>query len=278
MTDTPARKQGMIIETDEEYHGGPGVSKSGLWELWTKTPFHFRHMVHEDKPHFAIGKAAHIAILEPDTLEGRVTRGPEDRRGNKWKEAQDFAAHHQTILLTASDYDLAMLIRDVAANNRFIRQMQNSDTLVETSFYADDAETGRLIKCRPDMYSPSMKIACDLKNMADASAVEFARSVARMGYHVQDAMYSDVLTQAGHDIEAFFFVVFEKSEPPLVAVYELDAAAVAEGHAIYRAALAKYHECVKADTWPGYPEDIQTIGLRSKWDYVLTNPEEVNQP
>lgn len=269
-----ATKLGMITETDDEYHGGPGVSKSGLWELWTKTPFHFRHMVHEDKPHFAIGKAAHIAILEPETLEMRVTRGPEDRRGNKWKEAQDFAEFHKTILLTASDYDLAMIIRDLAAQNPFVRQMQSNDPIVETSFYANDAETGRLIKCRPDLYSRKLKVACDIKNMASASPNDFSRSVGMMGYHMQDAVYTDVLTQAGEDIEGFFFIVFEKSEPPMVAVYELDAAAVAEGHAVYRAALAKYDECAKADVWPGYPEGIQQVGLRSKWDYVLTNPNE----
>lgn len=267
-------KLGMIAETDEEYHGGEGVSKSGLWKLWTKTPFHFRHQVEEDKPHFAIGKAAHIAILEPEKLEISVTKGPEDRRGNKWKEAQDFAAFHNTILLTASDYDLAMIIRDVAVTNAFIRQMQEGDPIIETSFYAQDAETGMQIKARPDMYSRKHNIIADIKNMADASATEFARSVAKMGYHVQDPVYTDVLTQAGEEVEGFFFIVFEKSEPPLVAVYELDAAAIAEGHAIYRAALAKYAECVKADTWPGYPETIQKIGLRSKWDYVLTNPEQ----
>lgn len=262
------------IEDDASYHAGEGVSKSGLWTLWSKTPFHYRYGVRESRPQFDVGKAAHIAILEPERLETSITRGPVDRRGNKWKEAQDFAEFHKTILLTEGDFEQVMLIRDLAATSSILDTMRDGGAIVETSAYHVDEETGVLVKTRPDMYNPKHKIICDIKNMADGSAGAFSRDVAKFGYHVQETMYSDVWEKgSGNEVEAFVFVVFEKSEPPMLAAYELDSDAAKEGHAIYRAALAKYAECLKADNWPGYPDEVQRIGLRSKWDFKMVEPE-----
>lgn len=262
----------IVHNTDEEYHEGEGTSKSKLWKLYDETPFHARYGKRKESNAFDIGKAAHVAILEPEVLENRVTRGPADRRGNKWKEAQDFANHFNTILLTESDHDQVMLIRDLAATVPEVRLMQEGEKMQEVSAYHVDEETGVLVKTRPDVYNVKNKIIGDVKNMAKADFMSFQRDVGKFGYHVQDAIYSDVWSKgSGLDVEAFFFIVFEKSEPPLVACYELDAPAVAEGHAIYRKALAQWAECEKTGEWPGYPAGIQQIGLR-RWDYRETEP------
>ncbi len=261
------------IEDDEAYHSGEGVSKSGLWELYTKTPFHYRYVERPARTALEVGKASHIAILEPERLEAAIVRGPADRRGNKWKEAQDFATFSQAILLTEADHDLVMRIRDVAATVPELDTMRDGEHIVETSAYHVDEETGMLVKTRPDMYNVQHRIICDIKNMADASKAAFERDAGKFGYHVQEAVYSDVWAKgAEHPVEAFFFVVFEKSNPPMVAVYELDANAVAEGHAIYRAALARYKECFERDEWPGYEPGVQKISLRP-FAYRLTTPE-----
>lgn len=261
------------IETDEEYHEGDGVSKSGLWELWTKTPFHYRHVERKPSNEKDLGKASHIAILEPETLEARVSKGPADRRGNKWKEFKDFCTFSSTIPLVEEDYDQALRIRDLSENCEPLRIMRSSETIVETSAYHVDEETGMLVKTRPDMFNISHRLICDIKTAASAHPDAFARSVAKFGYHVQDPLYTDVWAKgSGYEVDAFFFIVFEKSTPPMMAVYELDASAVAEGHAIYRAALAKYAECFKADEWPGYSPDVRKLHLKP-WDYKLTQPE-----
>lgn len=258
------------IETDDEYHAGEGVSKSGLWELWNKTPFHFKFGVREDKPQFQVGHAAHIAILEPERLESSVAKGPADRRGNKWKEFIDYTDFHKLIPLTEGDFDQVMLIRDLAETSPHLDIMRDGGAIVETSAYHVDEETGVLVKARPDMYNPKHKIICDIKNMADGSLNGFSRDIGKFGYHVQDAIYSEIWEKgSGHEVEAFFFLVFEKSEPPMLAIYEMDAPAVAEGHAVYRAALAKYAECLAANEWPGYSKEVQRVSLR-KWDYKLT--------
>ena len=171
--------------------------------------------------------------------------------------------HHSLIPLTAGDFDQVMLIRDLAATNAQLDIMRDGGAIVETSAYHVDEETGMLVKCRPDIVNPKHRLIADIKNMADGSASAFSpATLPKFGYHVQDPMYSEIWEKgAGMEVEGFFFVVFEKTEPPLLAVYELDAAAVAEGHAIYRAALKRYAECMADDMWPGYPTDVQRIKL-----------------
>ena len=261
------------IETDEEYHAGEGVSKSKLWTLDTKTPFHAQFGARVEKPHFTIGKAAHCAILEPEELEQRYTKGPDARRNsNEWKHAEDFARHAGTTLLKPDDYDMAMVIRDLASTVPELELMRQGESIVETSAYHVDEETGVLVKTRPDIYNVNHCLIGDIKNMADGSPDAFKRDVGKFGYHMQHALYSDIWAKgSGHQVDGFFFIVFEKSNPPMVAVYELTAAAIAEGYARYRAALKRYADCLKSDTWPGYPEGVQQIGLRY-YDYKLTQP------
>lgn len=269
----------MKIETDEEYHAGEGVSKSKLHKLITKTPFHAQFGARKETQAFQIGKAAHCAILEPEELEGRYTKGPDARRNsNEWKHAEDFARHAGTTLLKPDDYDTAMMIRDLASTVPELELMRQGQTIVETSAYHVDEETGVLVKTRPDLYNVEHKLIGDIKNMADASPEAFKRDVGKFGYHMQHSMYSEVWEKGSdYEVDGFFFIVFEKSNPPMVAVYELTAAAIAEGHAMYRAALEKYAECVKADEFPGYPSGVQQIGLRY-YDYRYTAPPQDEEP
>lgn len=263
------------IEDDATYHGGEGVSKSGLWKLWSKTPYHFRFGAKKETTALDVGKAAHLAILQPELFEGAVIRGPADRRGNKWKEAQDFADFSKAILLTQDDYDQCLAIRELAATCAELDVLRGGEHIIETSAYHVDEETGVLVKTKPDVYSVQHKIIADIKNMADASFDAFRRDIPKFGYHMQEASYTDIWSNgSGYDVDGFLFVVMEKSDPPMLAVYELDAPAVAEGHAIYREALRRYAECERTNTWPGYPSGVQRIGLRDRWAYKMTTPPE----
>lgn len=261
------------IQTDEEYHGGEGVSNSTLTKLINKSPFHSRYEAYKAQHHFDIGKAAHIAILEPERLEDAVMCGPIDRRGNKWKEAEDMAEHFGKILLVEKDYETALLIRDLSMTIPELELMRRDpDHMIETAAYHEDEETGMLTKCKPDFYSPSLSAILDIKNMADASPDGFRSSVGRFGYHMQDAMYSDVWAKgSGMQVDVFFFLVFEKSSPPCYAFYELTPSAKNEGYEMYRLALKKYAECHENNHWPAYGDGIRKLNLK-KWDYKATIP------
>lgn len=265
----------IVHQTDEEYHGGEGYSKSFLYKAYTKTPFHARFEKRKETAALLVGKAAHIAILQPELLEQSVTRGPAARgNSNVWKEAQDFANAAGTMLLKPDEHDTVMLIRDLAANVPEIVLMQESEQHTETAAYHTDEATGLLLKTKPDIYSVTHRLIGDVKNMADASWPSFQRDVGKFGYHFQHALYSDVWEKGAElPVDGFFFIVFEKSDPPMVACYELKPSAVKEGYEQYRAAVEMVAACEAKNEWPGYPSGVQRIGLR-RYDHKLTPPPE----
>ena len=263
------------IESDTDYHkNSEAVSRSGLWRLWTKTPAHFRYVRQPETSALALGRAAHTAILEPDTFAERVREGPADRRGARWKDALAEAEAAGATLLTEAEYRMALEIRDAASGVAELKLLLSGCEKIENSAYAPDSQFNHVsVKCRPDIYNPAYRLMADVKTAADASPDAFARAVATYGYHMQDALYSEVWELAGGGgVDGFFFIVLEKTSPPQIAVYELDEAAVAEGRAIYREAVEMYSDCQAAQVWPGYPAGVQKIGLRGRWDYRLTDP------
>lgn len=291
-------KPGIYPMTNEDYHASEGISNSGLWTIYTKSPAHYRFPPpRKEAVHFNVGNAAHDAILQPDVWETKYYRGPAARgNSNEWKNAAEFAAHNSLIILKPDDYDSVLFIRDAALAVSTIRELVQSG-MIETAGFWIDAETGMLCRCKPDLYSPALSVILDIKTTADARPDSFARSMRNFGYHCQEAFYSDGWPQAaaavkgGGPVDGWVFAAIEKEEPYEIALYETVPAVVDEGRAIYRRALATYAECMKREAdpallamahnsgaaeasrfaWPGYPKSIQQIDM-SRWAYTLTTP------
>lgn len=246
----------LIVEPDTTYHSHPAFSKSKLWKYYTLTPYSAEFSPSQRKPQFDVGHAAHTAILEPELLDSLVIKGPEDRRGNKWSLPYAEAEADGKTLLTESDYDLVMMIRDVAETVPEVRLMRPG-AIIERSCYAKDEETGADIKCRPDLYNPRLKGMLDIKNLADISDDAWSRDIGKWGYNMQDAMYRDVWRQGtGDDVDFFFFVCFSKTLPVEVVCRELVAIDVEEGFAAYRQALKIAQECREKQEWPSYQRGV----------------------
>ncbi len=269
---------------NDVYHSGPGVSKSGLWTIHTKSPAHYKFPPPRDEDSTTakatkdFGSAAHIAILEPERLEAGVFKGPEDRRGNPWKDAVSYAEGNGMICLVAKDYDNMLALRDtVHANQRInslitgsLPHVAKDKPEVEYSGYWIDPETGELCRCRPDLYRPDMKIMIDLKSTESAHPEAFARSVVNYGYHAQEAFYSDGYRALDREVEGFLFLAWEKKSPFAFGLYELPPSIVDEGRAIMRQALGRYAECQKNNHWPSYSEDVTELSFK-RWNYALTD-------
>jgi hypothetical protein len=54
--------------------------------------------------------------------------------------------------------------------------------------------------------------------------------------------------------------VQEKTPPYLVSVIELGEMALTIGRHEYRKAIDIFARCVETDTWPGYGDDVVTVG------------------
>jgi hypothetical protein len=251
----------------DDYHAGPGISKSGLWTLYNRTPYHYKYEVRAETSSQRFGTAAHTAVLEPELFTARFVRGPVDRRGNKWTDACKAAVDTGRQCLTESEYDDAQRLRDALHRNPLIQRLTAGQPAVEKSGYWIDPQTEELCRCRPDLYNPDLRIMGDLKSTTDASAREWVKRVADYGFHVQEAFYRAGWEFAGGgDVEGFVFITVEKSAPFAHAVYELDLPSVAEGAAVARKALEMYRACRLADQWPGYAADVQELAL-PRWAY-----------
>lgn len=252
--------------SNEDYHAGPGVSKSGLWTLHSKTPAHFKGMERKETKAMTFGSAAHMAVLEPDLLERTYGCLPKGHNGTTTagKAATQAVKEAGLIPLKYDEYQGVLRIRDLLHADPLIQRL-TSGAVYEQSAYWIDEETGELCRCRPDIYSPALKMMADVKTCRDASAWKFGKDIEDYGYHVQDAFYSDGWQAAGGgDVDAFVFIAIESEAPHLFQIYELDPTDKDQGRAIYRQALNRYAECKRTGIWPGYAGGVQTI-TRPKW-------------
>jgi hypothetical protein len=255
---------------NEDYHAGPGVSKSGLWTIETQSPAHYKFGKRKETNAFDFGEGCHLAILQPNLFEAQVVRGPDDRRGNKWKDVAEFCASEGKLLLTSGDYDGVLAIRDaVHADERIASIITGGKPEIEASGYWIDPATGHICRCRPDLYRGDLSGILDVKSARSAHPDAFARAVVSYGYHAQEAHYSDGWRTLGRQVDWFAFLVFEKEPPYAFAVYELPPSIVDEGRAVMRKALDTYAECVKANHWPAYGEGVQELSFK-RWAYRLT--------
>lgn len=256
--------------SNDAYHAGPGISKSGLWTIHTKTPAHYRFAERDDNPVFDLGTAIHTAILEPEKYEATVFKGPADRRGNKWTDAVAEATNLGKLLLTAGDYEAALVVRDAVHADAWVNAIiTQGNPLVENSAYAVDEVTGVLRRCRPDLHRTDLGVMLDVKSSVSAHPDDFARSVINYGYHAQEAFYTDTFRDAGGSIDAFCFLVVEKKAPFAFAIYELPPSIVDEGRVIMRKALDTYAECERTGSWPAYGGGVQELSFK-RWAYRET--------
>jgi hypothetical protein len=108
------------------------------------------------------------------------------------------------------------------------------------------------------------RVAVDLKTTVDASKRAFEKSVASYQYDVQRAWYLDALNAATgpipHGAEPeMVFVAVEKEPPYLVAVHQIPASWAEKGHTKAAVARRLFAECTTAQTWPGYPVEVQLL-------------------
>lgn len=250
----------MISNAD--YHADPAVSASHLHAI-SKSPYHYwsRFLDPNRKPveptaAMRLGSLVHTAVLEPDDLLQRYAVAP-DRRTKAGKEQAERIAAEGMEAVSEADMTLALSMASSVRSHPAAAALL-AQGKAEQSFWWTDSTTGLRCKCRPDWFYSSTII--DLKTTADASPAGFARSVATFRYHVQASHYLSGL----HGAERFLFIAVEKAAPYAVAVYELDAEAMAAGNELRLRDIRMIADCQATQEWPGYGDDCQTLSL-PKW-------------
>lgn len=268
------------------------------WLSWSRmkklvppsTPAHFKASMaagEERKRHFDLGKVVHALTLgEGDEFEVvqalNKSKEPYDARDYITVSAQ---AHRDAIYDAGKVPILRPELNTAEAMAASVRNHPLASALLtngrpEVSLFWIDAETG--VKCRarldwlPNKAAGHPLIVADLKTAATAAPREFAKSAAKFGYYGQAAHYSDGIKALGIDSDpAFMFVVVEKTDPHLVIVGQFtDALDMQLARATVDHARRLYRECIEADRWPGYPEDVIELSLPAwlHYEFEDANP------
>lgn len=280
--------------SNDDYHNGPGVSKSGLDLIHDRSPLHYweRYINPDREPRketeaLKLGQALHTAILEPEEMDARYVVVPEDAprkpsitQINAKKPSDDtlyaigwwsdFNEQHEgKVILDADDFDMVQKVATNARNHPLARNILSVGAAEQSVFWIDP-ETGVLCKCRPDwLIDPNPNFAIlDLKSALDASPDGFQRSAYNYGYHRAAAWYLDGVEAAtGERPDAFMFLAVEKEAPYAVAYYYADDDMITAGKRENREALRTYAECLSSGKWPGYADRLLPLGL-PRWAQV----------
>ena len=255
--------------SNADYHAHPAISKSGLDKI-AKSPAHYkasRETKHEDSDALVFGSAFHDYILLPDTFQTAYTVLPPDFNGRTKKGKamlESIQQSGQTVLKAEWLTAIEGMAAAIAAHPKASVLLQGGKA--EQSIFWTDGESGIDCRCRPDYLNPS-SIIVDLKSTTDASPEEFARSVAKYRYHVQDAFYSEGYYQAtGQWPRGFVFIAVEKTAPYAVACYSLNDDAKAYGRELFRRDLKTLLEAEKSQEWTAYSQEIEILSLPA-WAY-----------
>lgn len=264
----------------EEYHKRElgVVHSTALKELIDRSPAHYKAWVEglrgtNETPALEFGRLVHLAILEPDRFADTYAVAPdfgdlrktdrtttEEARDNRAAK-QEWESSHRSCEHVSHEWMARISGMAKSVANHPIASVILRGGVAETTVRWVDSETGLKCKCRPDYWVKSRNIVADLKTCDDASPAGFARSVAKYGYHRQDALYRDGMAESGEQISHFIFIAVEKEPPYACAVHVLDQDAVGTGYRAVRSAINTLAQCMKTGVWPAYKTGITEITL-----------------
>ncbi len=263
---------------EPEYHGDRGsLSVSGAKLLLPPScPAKFREQQDNPPPPKAVfdfGSLAHalilgagpeLEILDPQVhglkADGTVADVP--AMTGMWKKAATAVRAVGKLPVSTDDYAAALAMRDAVMAHPVARDLF-TDGAPEVSLYQHDPESGVRLRGRVDWLRADGQIV-DLKTSVTANPAELVRRFWQYGYYMQHAWYADLVAAQGievPEVDAFRFVVVEKTPPYLVTVVGYDAEAVEEGRRLNRLAIRTYAECMESGAWPGYSDGVVTLSL-----------------
>jgi len=258
------------------------VNTGALKVLHGKTPAHYRAWLEEEPDEeskaLEFGRALHCAMLEPAIFDATYVQ-PVEHPYRRPTAMQRNAKKPSDATLAAIGYwdawnaANAGMIEITVAEKRMIQGMAaavmahpEASILAlasrrEVTVIWTDRRTGLLCKARYDLWDDRIVVIGDVKSTEDATPSAFSRSVARYGYHIQDAHYLDGARSLGFTQADFVFIAVEKEPPHGTITYRLNEESRKHGHELRYRAMDTLAECIETDRWPGYESGIQNLSL-----------------
>lgn len=247
-----------------EYQAMKALSASGCWALadinegcplkfWLDSPWNpAREPINTTQ--FDIGKAAHLAVLEPNLLMERVVPHDfDDYRSKEAKRVRDESYEAGKIPLKPDEWAIVAGIRDAIESDPLARGAFVGEGQSEVTAVWRDQDYGVPCKARADRVLDGGRILVDLKTATSAHPIGFGKALWEHGYFTRAAWYLDGWEAAtGQRPDEYWFVVVEKKPPYLTAVHKLPEQDIEEGRIINRIAVATFDACMSRNDWPGY--------------------------
>lgn len=317
-------KHGIAIQDKmEQYLASDNIPSSGLKEV-LKNPANFffylndrKRIFQKDKPHFQLGTFLHMAFLEPKlfkkvkveptvnraSTKGCITLANFYRKVNKDKsgiifddmkigDIREYIEKAQAsckYLMVAEEHkiiiDILMKNRETYGGGIIPKIMKGS--VVETSFYGVDEQTGIKVKVRPDAINIKENIGVNavisVKSTGTDSFQRFVNDTAKFQYELSEGMYQQVISGVTErKFDATIMVMFQTVAPFQVAVVWWLPEDLQNGKYKYRYALDTAKECLERGLYPGY-ESLAEEGnsgiillKQPTWAHKVLSPVELD--
>lgn len=258
--------------TWQQYSALPGVNWSKLKWMLT-SPKHYRWFVEHptpDSPAFALGRAVHLLVLEPERLSDTYTIWQGDRRAGKLYEKFVSAAKGVGLEVVRNlDLEEAYQVAD-AVRRHPVAAAVLREGRAERSISWQDPDTNVWCKGRIDWLTTldvrlqdvgvggelGATVVCDLKTSRDITTEFLTRSFDRCLYHAQMAFYAD-----GCQADVVVVIVVESVPPYDVRVLQIPIDVLEVGRTIYKRCLRRMVEVVAANDWRGVSSTVEEYTL-----------------
>jgi len=256
----------LIIKnlSHSEYHKRPEIGASDL-KQFRLSPAHFRYWKDhgtEETDAQRLGTLAHCLILEPEKFSERFCCGGKKlnwtkRDGREQKMWQQDTEMEGLKVVYDHELQASEMMDKSIRSNEFAKELLTSNGLVECTVLSE--VLGAQCKCRPDRLVDSGPII-DIKSTRCAHKDFFSKDALKYGYHIQAALYLDIInSERGHNNTEHFIIAIENEPPYGVCIHLFPEMEIELGRHEYRKYLTLLQECMEYDSWPGYPEKPQEL-------------------
>jgi hypothetical protein len=263
--------------TDQEYHSNKEhISKSGLSEI-KMSPMHYKEGTESDegedekKEALIFGSAYHCYILEPKKWEEEyyvmddskvylalIDKGFTNPRNTKdykqWVDSEMQIIGEKKVIKKAM-FDRIKAMRDRLFSHPYAKMLLTNGRAEVGYMGTMETEIGTInIKFKPDYIKDVKHLVIDLKTTRNASKKGFPKEAADHNYHIQAALYADLMSKMeGQNRDfTFVFIAQEKKKPFAFNLFEAGVKFIAQGRYEYEMLLQLYKYCIDNNKWPGY--------------------------
>lgn len=260
-------KEGIYSGMPEDvYFATFAISNSGLKEF-DIAPDRYKRGEREQKKAQALGKLWHTGLLEPNDLLKRFMPTDVERfdeRTAVYKEAAIKANCRKLIKQPEWDEMERMRGEVRSQGGALISCLDHPGLQVELSFFWWDYPSRVFCRARADIAILEHGVLGDVKTCNKAGE-DFKLSVRDWLYHWQASFYTRGMRKLGIEIAEFPFFAIEKRMPYLYASWYMPRNALDHADKEITRLLMEYRECLDANKWPGYPQEIRTIEYPDSW-------------